>query len=646
MPAFPRLFEPFHFGALRLKNRLVMLPHGTGMMRDGMGTAEDDAYVEARARGGVGLMISGAMLVHSTAVRRSRKTVEAFDERMIASMASKAALVHRHGVALIGQLFHMGREMLGEEFEEHAVAPSPLRSSRDAYPPHELQEDEIRDIITGYGTTAHNLMKAGFDGAEIHGAHGYLVSQFLSPATNRRDDAWGGDEVRRFRFLAELIDAIRARCGSGFVLGLRVTADEELADGLDLPAMARMSRQIAKHGGVDYLNVALGVRGGYVKDTSWPQAPAARAGKIIRDACGLPIILGQRINTPAAAESLLINGSADLVGMVRALIADPDWPTKAAQGDTAAIRPCIGLLQDCRNQSPHLHCAANPRAGRETRVEFSGTHRAQRKRRVAVIGGGPGGMEAARTLVERGHEAVLFESSDGLGGQFLYAASLPKRSGLAALLDHLQSELRRFKVRVELGSRIVAPADLGPGFDAAIVATGALASPLAADHRPTGALSWFDVLEKGAPEPRGCGTAVMVDDGAGFWWTYGVAEMLVNAGWRIFVVTPGLTPLAHIPHESTGPLLSRLGRGDVQFRVLSSIAAITPGELRIARASSGEEETLACDLVVIQTGRHVDPGPLAALKAAGLPVQAIGDCVSPRRLSHALYEAQKAAHAV
>ena len=644
MTPFPRLFEPFDLGPLRLKNRLVFLPHGTGMLRQGVTLPEDAAYFTARAKGGVGLVIIGGIIVHPTAVRRARKNLEAYDaEHTFEDMRAKAALLHSHDVPIIGQLFHTGREMLGEEVLEHAVAPSPLRSPRDPYPPHELDHAGIATMVRAFATTARNLARAGFDGVEIHGAHGYLVTQFLSPATNHRTDEYGGDAERRFRFLREVIEAIRAECGRPFVLGLRLTADEELGDGLDVGATTRIAEQVAALGLVDYLSVTIGVRGAYIKDITWPEAPAARAARRIRQASGLPVILGQRITMPRLAESLLVDGSADLIGMARALITDPDWPAKAAAGDSAGIRPCVGLLQDCRYHQPHLHCAVSPQTGRESEIEFMHYRPLKDARRVAVIGGGPGGMEAARVLAERGYQPVLFEAGDSLGGQFLYAAALPQRSGLTAFLDHLQHELRRLKVRVELGARISGPADLGAHCDAAILATGARAKPLPAERQDPRALSWFEVLEHGVPAPSGSGVALMVDDGTGFWFTYGVADALGVAGWQVVLVTSSASIGLHIPHESVGPLLSRLGRHPTRYRVLSTVTEFAPGTAQLVNLTSGEEETLACDLVVFQTGRAVETGPLAALQAAGIVTHPIGDCVTPRRISHTLLEAQRIA---
>jgi 2,4-dienoyl-CoA reductase (NADPH2) len=635
---FPRLFETFRLGQVTLRNRLVALSHGTGMVRDGLVVEEDIAYWDALAASGVGTMIQGGMTVHPGATLRHRNRVEAYSDEAIEGLRRRCQAAKSHGVVVLGQLTHIGRESTGGEQDQAAVAPSPIRSPRDLFAPHELDRSEIVDIVAGFARTAANLQRAGYDGVEIHGAHGYLVAQFLSPATNRRSDEYGGDPDRRLRFLREIVEAIRARCGRDYLLSLRLSAEEETADGLALQDTVGIAKVIARDGAVDLLNVTLGVRGGYVKDASTPKAVAARAAKRIREECGLPVVVGQRITMPAIAEQVLRDGAADLVGVARALIADRDWLHKARAGDEAAIRPCLGLNQDCRNFAPYLHCAVNARAGREARPDFDSHVPAARSRTVAVIGGGPGGLEAARVAAERGHAVTLYEAGTALGGQFGYAASVPHRADLNGLLDFQRLALQRNGARVELDAPIRGPGDLASLPDVVVVATGAVPKPVPEAFQRAGVLSWFDVLRDGAPEPVAGNKAVLVDDGSGFWWTYGVAEAITERGWQLTIVSPTMSLPNNIPGESVSGLLARLGSRGTRYRILTVLTDVAAGCAELTDVTSGDSESVPADLIVLQTGRAVAASPAASFREAGIECIEIGDCVAPRRMSNAVHE--------
>jgi 2,4-dienoyl-CoA reductase (NADPH2) len=643
---YPRLLEPFTLGPLQLANRLVVLPHGTSMVRDGNVTEDDIAYFEARARSRPGMMVMGAIIVHPTSSLRGHHLVEAYHTQGFEMLQRRSNAIHAHGVKLIGQLVHLGREMIGGELNHAPSAPSPIRSPRDPFAPHELSSREIATLVQAFGESAANLKLTGHDGAEIHGAHGYLVAQFLSPATNQRTDAYGGTPEKRMRFLLEVLEAMRKRCGEDFVLGLRMSADEEIADGMGIQDTARVAAELARLACVSYLSITLGTRGSYVKDVSNPVATAARAAHIIRDASGLPIIVGQRITTPDIAERLLANGDADMIGVARAVIADPDWMTKAAQGEAHRIRPCIGLNQDCRSFSPHLHCATNPSAGREQLPAFGASRATKNPRRIAVIGGGPGGLEAARVAALRGHKVTVFEASDGLGGQFLYASAVPHRKDLRGFIDYLRGELRHFQVGVEMRTRIDDASQINSAFDVAIIATGAIAKPLPDEFATDRVISWFDVLANGAPAPRENNRAVLVDDGSAFWWTYGVAEALVEAGWQLLIATPSTAIAQHIPAESAGALLARLGQAGTEYRVLTTLYEVASDGAHLMNVTSGEEFVFDCGLVVVQTGRAPVATLAESFESSGMEYHMIGDCVTPRRMSHAVFEAQRLAGAL
>lgn len=642
--AFPRLFSPLAIGGHQLRNRIVMLPHGTSMVVRGAPTDDDIAYYTRRAAAGPGLMVTGASVTSLDSTRRGRKLIETFSDEALPMLARRAAAVRAEGAAIVGQIVHLGRESIGMESDWPLLAPSALRSPRDLQAPREMDEADIRRVIADFAACARNLEATGHDGVEIHGAHGYLVGQFLSPATNHRDDRWGGDPERRLRFLVEVIEAIREACGRDFLLGLRLSADEEIADGLELPDTRRIVEALAARHPVDYLSVTLGTRGSYVKDATQPKAGAARAAAILREASGLVTIAGQRFTSPALAEAALESGQADAIGFARAFVADARWVAKAAAGTPDRIRPCIGLNQDCRAFAPHLHCAVNPRAGRESDPRFDDAAPTSSPKRVAIVGGGPAGLEVARTAAARGHRVTLYEASDGLGGQFLYAASIPGRGELSRLVDHLRDEAVRLGISIRLQHRVDSLDDLAEPADVAILATGAEPHPLPAHLDNRTAIGWLDILRDGAPAPRGSGHALVQDDGTGFWWTYGVANALADAGWRITVATPASAIAAAIPGESLMPLLVRLGGQETQYRTLTTLLDVREGEAQLADITSGAETVLTCDLVVVQTGRR--PIDLDGDRFAGVRLHRIGDCVAPRRVSNALFEARLAAAAL
>ena len=615
------------------------------MVMDGNITEEDIEYYDVRSEN-VGLVITGGTIVHPSTGLRHRVLLEGWRESNQEMMKRRCDAVHARGARIIGQILHLGRELIGGESDYAPSAPSAIRSPRDPYPPHELDEMQIAAIIGAFTDTAANLLAAGYDGIELHAAHGYLLAQFLSPATNARTDRWGGSIENRFRFVREVVESMRARCGTEFALGVRLSGDEEIAGGLGLRDTVGIGQSLCQLGQVDYLNITMGTRGAYVKDATAPEATAAAIGRTIRSETGLPVVLSQKILGPELAESLLQQGAADIVGMARAFIADPKWAPKAAEGRASRIRPCVGLNQDCRYHAPHLHCAVNAEAGRETQSGFGPIGPAPQNRKIAVVGGGPGGMETARVAALRGHSVTLFEATESLGGQFLLAASLPHRQQLTRIVDHLASEIRHANVTLQLGVRIDEVAELTDRFEAVVLATGAGpcdSPPAESTNLPT--LSWWEVLTQGAPPAIGTGRSVFLDDGSGFWFSYGVAEILAQAGWQVTFVTPSPSIGVGIPHESISPLFVRLGRSGTVYRVLADVTGVTEGAVILTNLASGADEVVECDLLVRQTGRRA-----VTLDATSLPKDflffSVGDCITPRRISHAILEGYKAARAL
>ncbi|MFC7360385.1 oxidoreductase [Nocardioides astragali] len=635
---FPHVFSPLRIGGFDVRNRLVALPAGTSLVEHGIPTHGDVEHFERLAAGGVGLVVAGAMVVHPTSALRSGKLVEAYLDAVVPAMAAKADVVHRHGARLVGQLCHLGREFIGGESDHAPVAPSAIKTVRDAYPPHVLTHREIDDIVEGWRVSTTHLVEAGLDGVEIHAAHGYLPAQFMSPLTNRRTDSFGGSFENRMRFLHLVIEAMREVAPAGFALGVRLSGEEEVPGGMGIEDCVRIAEDLAALGTVDYFSITHGTRGKYVKDSTGPDAVAVPSASRVRAATGLPTIVGQRIRDVGTAEHVIKAGHADLVGMARALIADPDLPTKSQSGRLDEIRGCLGINQDCRAFDPHLHCAVNAEVGRG-RLPGAGVQ-VDRPKEIYVIGGGPGGLEAARVAAERGHRVTLFERETVLGGAVRVAAASPHRATLIDIVDYLDRETRRLKVDVNLGATISVEdlEEIAGIADHVVIATGSSAGVLPHALASRGAVSVDDVLT-GPVGQREPGHAVVYDEGDGFWPAYSAAEALAQRGWQVSFAT-GLTALApRVPAESVGPLLQRLGDAGVALHVAHRLLVPddAAGAVVLQPLFGGADVPVAADLLVWHQPRTVDDVLVRAI-APGATTTAIGDCVTPRRISHAIAE--------
>jgi 2,4-dienoyl-CoA reductase (NADPH2) len=611
------------------------------MAEEGRVSARDAAVQEERAAGGVGLIISGGTAVHPTSRFPARILAELWDETVIDSLRARADAVHRHGALIFTQLIHLGRESPGGQTEAIPMAPSPISSPRDPTVPHEMTAADIREIVESFGRSAANNAAAGVDGVEISGGHGYLVAQFLSPASNRRRDAYHGDTAEgRVRFLAEIVEEIRSRCDPEFPVGVRLSADEHTPGGLTIEDTLEIVETLQAVAPVDYVSITTGQRGGYVKDSSWDEGFALPLAEAVRHVAGVPVIAAGRIRHPDLAERALASGQVDFVGVGRALLADAEWVEKARTGEVGRIRPCVGIVQDCRRYAGGVTCTINPRLGREGDWGPPGT-RAAEPRRVIVAGGGPAGLEAARVAAEAGHEVVLFERGDVLGGQLRIAAAGPTREELLDFVFYLERELERLGVGVRLGTT-AAPEDvLAESPDLVVAATGA--TPLAPEF-PVGdgsrVVTVWDLLGGTAGEIPA--RAVVVDDGTGFWHGVSAAEYLAERGSAVELVTPARAVGLAIPEESTANVLLRLRSNGVAFRPLADVTAVAGSTVSLVDTVTGEPSETSGELVVVKTKQRVNDELIRALDGAGPALVAVGDCAAARRLNHAVLEANLA----
>jgi len=653
------LFEPLQVGPALLRNRIWMTAHATEFTRDHTFSEAHAAYYGERARNGVAAITMEATATHPTSQPRSG-VVLAYDEAVVESYRKVAAAVQPHGTILLAQLWHRGRQTDSIVSRLPVWAPSAIPCSVYREIPHEMTLDEIEELIEGYVTSARHAVQGGLDGVEIHGlAHGYLLGQFLSPATNHRDDIYGGSFENRLRIVLQIIDRVAAVVPDDRVVGIRINGDDGEFDSALRPAeWADIARSIVATGRIDYVSVSQGTyldRMMIYGATPMPAGYEVSATAQIKKAVGdVPVVVVGRISTPEMAEAILERGDADLIGMARQLIADPQWPIKAREGRSSDIRPCVGANHCVASilRGP-LSCVHNPRVGRE--ADLPERPRTVAPRRVAVVGGGPGGMRAALVAAQSGHEVTLFEARDVLGGQVAWLGKVHAYREWLGITDWLESQLRQSTARIELG-RKVDSADLR-GFDAIVVATGARprvdgwTALRPQNWRPDappvpGTDQWnvytvADILGREEKMPA----SVMIVDDLGDRRALAIAEYLLDNGRRVEIVTrlPQIGAGVVDSHDLPRVITRLRTKGAVLTRD-SELIEIAEDVATLADVYNGEiTRRDSVDAVVLVTGDHAEDRLLRELRDGGAEVIGIGDCLSPRRIFDAIWEGELAA---
>lgn len=550
-PRFPTVASPISLGNLELKNRIVRCSHGTGMTDAGRITDELIAFHAERAAGGVALTILEAAGVHPTWTGE----IDASADAVVGDYQRLVEAVAPHGMRLFQQLW-LGPGPNGTWFNG---APSPLSASAvpvpiSGYMPQPVSLGQIDEMVAAMALAARRCRDGGLDGVEIHSGHGYLLGSFLSPITNRREDDYGGTEQNRSRLLFHIIEAVRAEVGDDFVLGVRLSADEGVEGGLRAPDVAALVRRLSATGSLDFIDISNGTQFKIEQIFSSAIAPhmyEMPMSSVVTAATDLPTIVTGRFMTLDEAEQVLATGEAELVSMVRALIADPHLVNKSLAGGDQRVRPCIGCNQGClggvRGPMRHLFCAVNPAAGREVTRDADEVPIAPVRCRVVVVGGGPAGLETARVAALAGHDVVLHEQASELGGQLRFTRRSPRRSDTAVVIDYWVAELDRLGVDVRLDSPF-GPTTFRDGeVDDVVVAVGSLPRMdgvqlwQPADAVPgwgslPSASSW-DVLAG----PSRSGKRVIVYDDGGQYEAIDVAERLIADGAEVHFVTPFFT---------------------------------------------------------------------------------------------------------
>jgi 2,4-dienoyl-CoA reductase-like NADH-dependent reductase (Old Yellow Enzyme family) len=444
---FPHLFSPYRIKCLEIRNRIFSTGHDTDLGRHGAPSEDLIAYQAARAKGGAGLIVVQVVAVHDTARYTSEVLMGTTDEHLpMFTRLFKA--IHDGGSAAFVQLFHPGRELLGrrEGVTQAAYGPSSSPTERFRIVPRALSSEEIEEIVEGYGAAARRMVEAGVDGVEIVASHGYLPSQFMNSTINLRNDRYGGSLENRLRFTRDAVASVRKRVPQDLIVGLRLSGIEYDIAGIDETDMLTICRELKEE--FDYFNVIAGTSAsssGAVHIVPPMTIEAGYLGPVagkFKQALGKPVFVAGRINQPQEAEAILAQGRADMCGMTRAMISDPDMPNKALSGRVEDFRACIACNQACIGHAQlglSISCIQHPETGRE--IQYGTRPRARRRLRVMVAGGGPGGMKAASVAAECGHDVTLYEKAVRLGGQALLAQLLPYRAEFGGIVTNLAREV-------------------------------------------------------------------------------------------------------------------------------------------------------------------------------------------------------------
>jgi len=468
------VFTPVSVGNLKLKNRLVVAPMVTVYCdQDGMATERFIAYHEAKAKGGWALIIVEDYAVDPSG--RGFWTPGLWKDEQIESHKQLTERVHKAGAKIVAQIYHAGRQTTPAVIGQQPVSASPLPCPVLGVTPKELTVEEIKKIISQFGDTALRAKKAGFDGVEVHGAHGYLIAQFMSKYSNKRCDDYGGSLEKRMRFPLEIIADIRKKCGPDFFIGFRISADEKVPGGRTIEETKTIAIMLEKQG-VDALHISAGTY-----ESTWAIIPPmyvttgwiADFAQEVKSVVNIPVMTVGRINDPLLAESILLSGKADLVAMGRGSLADPELPNKFAEGRLEDIRHCIGCQQGCLkilfNNQP-IRCLVNPTLGFEYLDELK---RAEKPKKITVVGGGPAGLEAARAAALAGHQVTIYEKNNRLGGQFATAAIPPAKGELASFISWQVDQIKKLGVTIKLNTPYTTAICDEEKPDLVIVATGA-----------------------------------------------------------------------------------------------------------------------------------------------------------------------------
>ncbi|TAK36494.1 MAG: FAD-dependent oxidoreductase [Chloroflexota bacterium] len=625
-----RLFEPGRIGTMTVRNRIAMCP-----MVDNFGTIEgyvtetQVGYYEARAKGGAGLVTIGAAAIDFPRGKGLWRNLGVDHDKFLPGLTEVAGAIKQHGARAAIQIHHAGREAKRAITGVQPVAPSALMApptiwgapyERDM--PHALTVAEIKEIVDQFADAVDRCKRAGFDGVEFHANSAYLIDQFLSAGSNKREDEYGGSLENRARFLVEILKATRAKVGREYPVWCRLTVREYGIDGGIRPEEAGQFARIAQEAGADAINTNIFVYGQSLKvlpPTAEPPGNLLRFAEPMKEAVSIPVIAIGRAD-PLLAEQTLRAGKADFIGIGRGLIADPEWPHKAAEGRVEDITPCISCLvcQDrVTKRGIPMECTVNPRVGHEREMELQP---AVRRKTVLVVGGGPAGMKAATVAAARGHDVTLMEKDNQLGGAMVIGSIPPHKPHLPLFTEHLGRQLKQTGVKVVLGKQVDAQTVESLKPDAVIVASGgSTKTPPIKGLEKAGVLFAQQVL----PATDKVGERVCIIGGGDVGCE--IAEYLVDNGRKVMIVEI-LPEVASGMAFALGPLMrARLEDKGVESYTGTRVEELQPGLVTVV-TEAGERKELSVDTIVLTTGTKPQDELSRLLDGRVAEVHTAGDC--------------------
>ncbi|MEW5911832.1 MAG: FAD-dependent oxidoreductase [Thermodesulfobacteriota bacterium] len=632
---YPTLFSPFQLKGLVMPNRILMAAMGNNLSdAQGLLTRRSLEYYLARARGGVGMIITEAVPVSLTARHRASGLCLFLPEHE-EGMGRLAEAVHREGGKICIQLNHAGRLADPAVCGGQAVCASALPARPGAAMPRAMSLPEIQQTIADFGRAAQRAVELGFDAIEIHGAHGYLLHQFFSPRANQRQDHFGRDLEGRMHLPLEVAREVLAQVNGRLPVIYRLSAEEYAHGGYGLADSLELGRRL-RQSGVELLHVSAGTGDSAASSTyviqprALPEACLIPFAEAFRRELGPPVIGVGRIARPELAERLLAEGKIDLVAMGRALLADPEWPRKVQGLAQGPLRQCIGCnrcIEAVTSQKP-ITCTVNPLAAREAEAALGP---AAPRRRVAVVGGGPAGLEAACTAAELGHRVVLLEREDRLGGQLQEASVPPHKDGLADIVAYYQARLAKDGVELFLGQAVEPQTLAGLGVEVVFLATGA--QPLRLQFPGSDQANVVGAREALLGRCS-LGQRVLVVGGGLVGCE--TAELLAGQGRQVQVVEMLPELAGEVEVRTRGLLLDRLYQAGVTTFTETTIISLQADEATVK--VRGQERRLKADTVVLAVGARAERGLWESLSAGERPCHLIGDCLEPRNILHAVHE--------